>query len=132
MHNNSVADGVTLVLGKKFNNGTVNELVCTKESIVAFTVKVCVVSPKKFGNGHEGVTTMVKLDGFLKAGEFGILERSNTNGAHECLAVFKFDNPLWNKVEASNDGSGNVMLRWKENVDDIVNDGGRKGRAPLQ
>ena len=63
----------------------------TKESIVTFTVKVAVLAgnANSFGNGHKGVTTMVKLDGFLKAGEFGMLERTNTNGAHELLAFVK-------------------------------------------
>ena len=132
--NDTVADGVTLVIGKKFCVNSVDDLVGTKESIVAFTVKVSVFTgnPHNFGNGHEGVTTMVKLDGFLKAGEFGMLERTNTNGAHELLAFVKFDNTLRYKVEAAKYGSGNVRLRNEENVDDIVYDGGRKGSPTLQ
>ena len=67
--NESVADGVTLVFRKKFSGNTVDDFVGRKESMVAFPVKVFVLTgnTNNFGNGHEGVTTMVKLDDFLKA-----------------------------------------------------------------
>ena len=60
------------------------------------------------------------------------MKRTNTNSAHELFAFVKFDNTLWNKVEAANNGSGNVRLRKEENVNDVVNDGGRKGCVTLK